>query len=44
VPLDQLALSGRCSLSSTVEGKPLTRDEQIAQLPPIVETSDEVWD
>jgi len=43
VPLDQLALSGQCGFSSTVEGNSLTRDEQIAKLALIVETAEEVW-
>jgi 5-methyltetrahydropteroyltriglutamate--homocysteine methyltransferase len=43
VPLDQLALSGQCGFSSTVEGNALTRDEQIAKLRLIVETAEEVW-
>ncbi len=40
VPLEQLALSGQCGFSSTVEGNSLTRDEQIAKLALIVETAD----
>jgi 5-methyltetrahydropteroyltriglutamate--homocysteine methyltransferase len=43
VPLDQLALSGQCGFSSTVEGNNLTRDEQIAKLALIVEVAEEVW-
>ncbi|MGY1695571.1 5-methyltetrahydropteroyltriglutamate--homocysteine S-methyltransferase [Geodermatophilus sp. SYSU D00814] len=43
VPLDQLALSGQCGFSSTVEGNTLTRDQQIAKLALIVETAGEVW-
>lgn len=43
VPLDQLALSGQCGFSSTVEGNALTRDEQIAKLALVVETAEEVW-
>jgi hypothetical protein len=43
LPLDQLALSGQCGFSSTVEGNALTRDQQIATLAPIVETAEEVW-
>jgi 5-methyltetrahydropteroyltriglutamate--homocysteine methyltransferase len=43
VPLDQLALSGQCGFSSTVEGNALTRDEQIAKLELVVETAAEVW-
>jgi 5-methyltetrahydropteroyltriglutamate--homocysteine methyltransferase len=43
VPLEQLALSGQCGFSSTVEGNALTRDEQIAKLALVVETAAEVW-
>ncbi len=43
VPLDQLALSGQCGFSSTVEGNALTHGEQIAKLELIVETAAEVW-
>ena len=43
MPLEQLALSGQCGFSSTVEGNALTRDEQIAKLALIVETAAEVW-
>jgi len=43
VPLEQLALSGQCGFSSTVEGNSLTRDEQFAKLALIVETAEEVW-
>jgi 5-methyltetrahydropteroyltriglutamate--homocysteine methyltransferase len=43
VPVEQLALSGQCGFSSTVEGNSLTRDEQIAKLALIVETAAEVW-
>jgi 5-methyltetrahydropteroyltriglutamate--homocysteine methyltransferase len=43
VPLDHLALSGQCGFSSTVEGNPVTSDEQIARLALIVETAAEVW-
>jgi 5-methyltetrahydropteroyltriglutamate--homocysteine methyltransferase len=43
VPLDQLALSGQCGFSSTVEGNSLTRDEQIAKLDLVVRTAEEVW-
>jgi 5-methyltetrahydropteroyltriglutamate--homocysteine methyltransferase len=43
VPLDQLALSGQCGFSSTVEGNALTWDEQIAKLALVVETAEEVW-
>ena len=42
-PLDQLALSGRCGFSSTVEGNMLTYDQQVAKLRLIVETARDVW-
>src|ERR687889_1553206 len=43
LPLEQLALSGQCGFSSTVDGNSLTRDEQIAKLALVVETAAEVW-
>jgi 5-methyltetrahydropteroyltriglutamate--homocysteine methyltransferase len=43
VPIEQLALSGQCGFSSTVEGNSLTRDEQVAKLALIVETAEEIW-
>jgi 5-methyltetrahydropteroyltriglutamate--homocysteine methyltransferase len=43
VPLDQLALSGQCGFSSTVEGNALTPDQQSAKLRLIVETAQEIW-
>jgi 5-methyltetrahydropteroyltriglutamate--homocysteine methyltransferase len=43
IPLDQLALSGQCGFSSTVEGNALTRDQQIAKLELVVRTAEEVW-
>ena len=43
VPLDQLALSGQCGFSSTVEGNALTRDEQRAKLRLIVDTARDIW-
>jgi methionine synthase II (cobalamin-independent) len=43
VPLDQLALSGQCGFSSTVEGNALTRDEQLAKLRLIVEVARDIW-
>ena len=43
VPLDQLALSGQCGFSSTVEGNALTRDEQLAKLRLIVHTARDIW-
>jgi 5-methyltetrahydropteroyltriglutamate--homocysteine methyltransferase len=43
VQLEQLALSGQCGFSSTVETHALTRDEQIAKLALIGGTAAEVW-
>ena len=43
VPLEQLALSGQCGFSSTVEGNTLSYDEEVAKLRLIVETAEEVW-
>ena len=39
VQLEQLCLSRRCGLSSTVEGNALTQDEQRAKLSHIVDTA-----
>ena len=43
VPLDQLALSGQCGFSSTVEGNALTQDEQLAKLRLIVDVARDIW-
>jgi 5-methyltetrahydropteroyltriglutamate--homocysteine methyltransferase len=43
VDIEQLAISGQCGFSSTVEGNALTYDEQVAKLNLIVETAAEVW-
>src|SRR5271166_5069104 len=43
VPLDQLALSGQCGFSSTVEGNALTYDEEVAKLRLIVDVARDVW-
>ena len=43
VPLDQLALSGQCGFSSTVEGNELTYDQQVAKLELIVKVAHDVW-
>jgi methionine synthase II (cobalamin-independent) len=43
VPLDQLALSGQCGFSSTVEGNTLSHDQQVAKLQLIVNTAQDVW-
>ncbi len=44
VPLDQLYLSPQCGFSSTVEGNPLTYEQQVAKLRLVVEAAREVWD
>ena len=43
VPLDQLALSGQCGFSSTVEGNELTYDQQVAKLELIVKVAHDIW-
>lgn len=43
VPLDQLALSGQCGFSSTVEGNTLSYDQQVAKLQLIVSTAHAIW-
>src|SRR5205807_8709027 len=43
VPLEQLCLSPKCGLSSTVEGNALTIEEEKAKLRLVVETAREVW-
>jgi 5-methyltetrahydropteroyltriglutamate--homocysteine methyltransferase len=43
VPLDQLALSGQCGFSSTVEGNTLTHDQQRAKLDLIVTVAHDIW-
>jgi 5-methyltetrahydropteroyltriglutamate--homocysteine methyltransferase len=43
VPLEQLALSGQCGFSSTVEGNELTYDQQVAKLDLIVNVAHQVW-
>ena len=43
LPLDQLALSGQCGFSSTVEGNTLTHDQQRAKLDLIVTTAHDIW-
>jgi 5-methyltetrahydropteroyltriglutamate--homocysteine methyltransferase len=43
VPLDFLALSPQCGFASTIEGNPLTQDDQKRKLALVVETAQEVW-
>jgi 5-methyltetrahydropteroyltriglutamate--homocysteine methyltransferase len=44
VDIDQLCLSPQCGFSSTLEGNSLSRDQQIAKLRLVVETTEEVWE
>jgi 5-methyltetrahydropteroyltriglutamate--homocysteine methyltransferase len=44
VPLERLALSPQCGFASTIEGNPLTQDDQRRKLELVVETAREVWD
>jgi 5-methyltetrahydropteroyltriglutamate--homocysteine methyltransferase len=43
VPLEQLALSPQCGFASTIEGNPLTEDDEKSKLALIVEVANEVW-
>jgi methionine synthase II (cobalamin-independent) len=43
VPLEQLALSGQCGFSSTVEGNELTYDQEVAKLELIVKVAHDIW-
>jgi 5-methyltetrahydropteroyltriglutamate--homocysteine methyltransferase len=43
VPFENLALSPQCGFSSTIDGNPLTQDEQNAKLRLCVEVANEVW-
>jgi 5-methyltetrahydropteroyltriglutamate--homocysteine methyltransferase len=43
VPMDRLALSPQCGFASTIEGNPLTQDDQKRKLQLVVETAAEVW-
>jgi 5-methyltetrahydropteroyltriglutamate--homocysteine methyltransferase len=42
-PLDALALSPQCGFASTIEGNPLTPDDQKRKLALVVETARDVW-
>jgi 5-methyltetrahydropteroyltriglutamate--homocysteine methyltransferase len=44
VPLENLAISPQCGFSSTIEGNPLTEEQQNAKLRLCVEVAREVWD
>ena len=43
VPLERLALSPQCGFASTIEGNPLTEEDEKRKLALIVETAAEVW-
>ena len=43
VPLDDLALSPQCGFGTTMEGSPLTEEEQWAKLRLVADTAREVW-
>lgn len=43
LPLDQLALSPQCGFASTIEGNPLTEDDEKRKLALIVDVAREVW-
>jgi len=43
VPLDRLALSPQCGFASTIEGNPLSEDDQKRKLQLVVDTAREVW-
>ena len=43
VPLGRLALSPQCGFASTIEGNPLTIDDEKRKLALVVETAREVW-
>ena len=42
-PLEFLALSPQCGFASTIEGNPLTEDDEKRKLELVVETAREVW-
>jgi 5-methyltetrahydropteroyltriglutamate--homocysteine methyltransferase len=42
-PLDDLALSPQCGFASTLQGNPITRDDQRRKLELVVRTAREVW-
>jgi len=42
-PLEYLALSPQCGFASTIEGNPLTEDDQKRKLELVVETARDVW-
>jgi 5-methyltetrahydropteroyltriglutamate--homocysteine methyltransferase len=43
VPLEFLALSPQCGFASTIEGNPLSQDDQKRKLQLVVETARDVW-
>jgi 5-methyltetrahydropteroyltriglutamate--homocysteine methyltransferase len=43
VPLERLALSPQCGFASTIEGNPLTEDDEKRKLALVVEVARDVW-
>ena len=43
VPMERLALSPQCGFASTIEGNPLTEDDQRRKLELVAQTAHEVW-
>ena len=43
VPLEFLALSPQCGFASTIEGNPLSQDDQKRKLQLVAETARDVW-
>jgi 5-methyltetrahydropteroyltriglutamate--homocysteine methyltransferase len=43
VPMENLAISPQCGFSSTVDGNPLTREQQNAKLRLCLDVANEVW-
>ena len=43
VPLERLALSPQCGFASTIEGNPLTEEDEKRKLRLVVETARDVW-
>ena len=43
VPLERLALSPQCGFASTIEGNPLSEDDQWKKLELVVATANDVW-
>ncbi|MBO0876701.1 MAG: 5-methyltetrahydropteroyltriglutamate--homocysteine S-methyltransferase, partial [Pseudonocardia sp.] len=43
VPLDRLAISPQCGFASTIEGNPITEDDQWRKLEVLLRTAELVW-